>query len=482
MSRKTKDVLQNIILYALLLAMVLLALSYFLEIRAMQTGKETVSLEKMWLLTDGDDRVRTVSVSDGLVLPSFMGCKREDGEMIGVSGDPKFIASLYGRFSDYLSAWFGNGYSCSRLDDKTGKDGWEAALSSDCFLFVRYYDALPFPLIYQFLSEKTLSDPAAISLGDVVSVKDLLVGIDERGVTRVLTRGNGYYASFSPLLPENAVHLSPSLLSSFSGSAGLYAFRFSTSAEYPDLEEGTVLSESVPSFPLLKIGATSDASFPDDGASFDSLLALFDADPSFVNRYSEQDGKTVWIAPDFRIEWTEGGYFSFTTSEAGNGLSFEKIFGYSAASGKYSLYESVRLLSSFAISLSDIFIPSLSPGDLQICGLYTDGDGNTVLSLDLCCSGLPIVRAGNEGRPSALSFVFRDGALLSVRFSAVGFSVDAGQGRPSFSSAWIARHSSVTGGPFSLSLVYRLTDDGSPASVPASWFYEKSLAPGGEKD
>ena len=465
MKKRMIEKIKTVLIYFLFLSLVAMAMIYLFEIRASHEDNQSVRLDTMWSIHGEQSSLPNLSSDKTVLLPEMICARRGGGRMVGAFAQSDLIRSLFRQISGNLSTYLGSGYSCSLLSDEEGKRLWNSARESENFVYLRFPSELPFPLIHLFLNEENLASPGNIASGKIVYLNELLLLIDERGVTTVLSRGEEGIARFSPKEGETELFFDFSLFDSYTNSKELLSFSFAD--EEAPLQDCTPIPTEIPVLPRFSISPEMYSMVFTDEDSHERLLRLFGFNPELASQYLESDGTTVYISTNGRLEITSDGSLSYVASSEEKCLSFESLFQSSIGSGVYDLYESIKLLSSFAKSLFGMDYLYWNNGELLVTGISSEDNGEVTLSFDLFCSNIPLVF---ENGRHAVSVTFSSGKISRVEIESISYR-PALAGDTLLSPSFVLKNmeEKAPGENCSLSLFYPIVSKTSDNIVSAEW-------------
>lgn len=379
------------------------------------------SFDNLWITQGYDDTALTVFDSS-MCLPNSIVYKQSQSQPKAVYNDTELKKTVYSVLSNVITDVFGAESIANRMDGDVNSY-YNHVANSDSFIFFNYTSELPYPCIYAFSTGVNAVNYESCSRSESFYISDvalILEEVDNKLQYRCFTfdrSGNAYEFTRSDgdkyVLPDaDRAHLEA------------YSEKFDTvdfavnfnkfTAQQTTLFPLEIMINGFDYSELYANFAISDLEL-DDETEIKELLEIFDINIEKINKYNEDDGTTVFIGTDDRLEVTSDGKLLFTNTNSP--IELKEIIGFSTSkSNGYTAFDMLKSIIVINAKLKELY-PGYVGGSAipKISSVYKDSDGRSVFEFSYYLNGVKI------GLEPSIKFIFTTKGLTELTVDLTSF-------------------------------------------------------------
>lgn len=391
---KILDTFKTILMTLLFFSMVVLAVLCITQTQSKTADKPVeIDINSLLVLTSGEYGVLNGYASNKLI-PRFIGYKTFENEKRGIMSNSELITDFYNSLGNYLEVLLGSSSECSIVSEGADKL-WDSCFEKSDYIYLRYHNSLPAPVIYAYLTNNTRIDSTSIAYGDVVYIEELIILLDVSSMnyysfSAVSRSSDGTVATFKLINSGNDTIkrlFDIQVIKGYDSNDEFIGYSFEyESSDYANLKfiDNNIFSDGKVKTELINVrNSAADIIGKTDGnsqAEIAGFLRLFDYNPDRISKYDEYDGtNVVYVEPNriLRIQSDSG--ISFDTVDPGYGINISDFLGYVNYSRTYTLYEIVNSCGNFIEAFGSID-KALTGGeaDIGLGRIYRDNNSVVV--------------------------------------------------------------------------------------------------------
>ncbi len=328
------ETLKSVILVLLFCLMIFLSAYYIVSTQWLTAaGSDTLDLNRLLIVREET----SASFDASLVLPDAV-CYTLNGIPHVCMSDADILGDIYDTVSDALIVLLGSSSAARTVSEEEGEQLWQAAIRANNSIYLRFFTQLPAPVLLACLEGGITSSGVEYAEGGLFNITEMFIVLEPiagnacqyHGVAR---DSSGSTAVFTPTEQAKTLY-DITALSTFNANASVIGGSFSarTETDYGlPLTDTTLITGD--HFSGRLIGVSCGITEETRGG----LLRLFGYNPDRLNRYTENDGNTVYVETFGNMRLSDTG-LQYEGSEE-NGLAVSSLLGYENYSMSYNLYE-----------------------------------------------------------------------------------------------------------------------------------------------
>ena len=437
----TADVWLNVLIIALLAALLAQCAVYLVEYAHMGKTSGDIPFEMQMLSTSATDSRRSLDAA--MLQPACIGITA-DGKTSAVMNSAAVVDEIYTDVSRCLfEAMQNDAVSVS-------ENMWQQALQQDAYVYLQYPNELPYQVIFAFAAAKAESDVQIRRADSYIGVREVILTADTEGnLTQILVRGGENVYAFSL---DTAIRMDV-----FTAYPLAYPEVF-YNGTMDDLGTHTefVTTEKISARDIYaSVGGTS--MLRANPNHLENLFRLLNFNPDKLRYHIEADGTYVYVE-SHGILRMDTRTIAYTAAEQG-GVSLSKIVGQDASG---DIYTYLRAASYIVGRLNDMD-NQYSGGDAQLRLTSVSAvNGSVTLDFAFYSDNVEIyTKSGNSG----LSISFTGETISKISFEMIVVRRSLSEHRLML-QAW-SKKQLAGSSPAIMRLIYRM--DAEDIAISAEW-------------
>jgi hypothetical protein len=390
-------------------------------------AKDDIPVDTLLILKQGGMTVPdTFDIS--FITPEFIGFNFSKG-IIGITGNDEIARDVYLSASDYIKNIFGNNYKCEKTDSISGKAIWNACVTGNNYIYIKYPASLPAEVIYAFFNTKNISYTGSSS-NDVIFIREMFLmfnyyGDELYGVHAVTRDDDGNVAVFeynySNTEPRQYFEINNIL--SYYGNSLFYSYKFAEN--YKSISDYTlplnntaiILDKNITT---REISVTHRLRELFQGASADLILKQFGYNPDKLIPYTETDGTIVYVENHGVLKINDNTIVYNAAGDDG-GINISDYLSYGSYNGNYDIFEIIKA-TGIIINLIKKTDSRLLGGDagLRLYGISYNDDCLTI-NYSYCLDNINILNADSK-MFDACRFTIKNNKITEIYMKSISLN------------------------------------------------------------
>lgn len=341
----------NIFICAVLfISMIISASVYIIKSQYFRLNENDVlPVDTLLILKQGNPVVAD-NFNISFIIPEFIGLRFND-QTIAITGNNDITKAFYLTISENIKYVFGSRYLCDRKDFQDGEAVWNACLSEDNYIYLKYPAEMPAGVINAFFDDEKNVTAAVLSENGIVFIKEMFLlfnyyGDETYGIHAVARDniGNVTVFEYNYINTEPRQYFKIEGILSYFGNNSFPGYKFAESLQpYPDLKlplksSGVIFDKDIPVRDIL-VSNINDNNF--SGITADLILKQFGFNPDKLNSFINTDGTLVFIETHGELEILSDKII-YNANAVGGGLDISDYLSYGIYNGDYDIFEIIK--------------------------------------------------------------------------------------------------------------------------------------------